>query len=389
MEIMKILVTTGSWNASLIVMKSLAQRGCQVYLLDSDPLCAGFHSRFCAGGIVTPKESDQKGYADFVLKTIQDGEFDLLIPMSDHTTEFLSEERDRITAYTRMLLPSRELISLARFKDKAYRFMLDSHIPIPKTYFPRSIEDVERLTGTITYPVVVKKPRGSANRGNAYFHDPRGLVEYYRQLTEEDRWPVIQEFVHGDFYGFTGLVRDGEIRNGFMYQAPQEYALSGTPPYGTSITDEDFYRQIEKIVRLLRWNGVINLDFLKDKDGIFNFLEINPRLPGSLDFAYAAGVDFPSLYLDMALGKPDQEAGPRGYKPGIKFRFVLPLEAIYTLRNKKHLPNFLLNFFDRSFKTDLPWDDPGLFIWKLRHVWWYWRAKRHQVNILDNSAENV
>ncbi len=213
---MKVLITSGSWNAALVVMKSLARRGCKVYLLDSDPYCAGFRSRYCAGGFVTPREGDKGKYVDALVKIITAQKFDLLVPMSDHTTEFLSEERDRIGLYTHMLLPSRELISLARFKDKAYRFMQEHGMAIPKTYFPRSFEDVARLAGSVVYPCVVKKPRGSANRGNAYFSDKQGLEAYYRDLKEEDLWPVIQELVQGDFYGVTAIARDGEILDCFM-----------------------------------------------------------------------------------------------------------------------------------------------------------------------------
>lgn len=377
---MKILVTTGSWNAALVVMKSLARKGCRVHLLDSDPLCAGFHSQYCAGSIVTPRESDKAGYIDAVVKAVSAEKFDLLVPVSDHATEFLSEERERITPHTRLLLPSKELITLARFKDKAYRFMLENNIVIPKTYFPRSFDDVERLIEKISYPCVVKKPRGSANRGNAYFNSKNGLVDHYRRLKKEDLWPVIQEYVSGDFYGFTAVVCDGEILDCFMYKARQEHVLNGTPPYGVSVIDEDLFKMVKRIIRLLKWNGAINFDFLKDRDGTFQFLEINPRMPGSMDFAYAVGVDFPSLYLDLARGKA--KAGFKGfsYKPGIRFRFVLPLEVIYTLRNKKNLYKLLFNFLDPWIKTDLTWDDPKLIAWKLRHVWWYWRDKRHRAD---------
>src|SRR6185503_2324155 len=188
MGTMKILVTTGSWNAALVVMKSLAQRGHQVHLLDFDPLCAGFRSKYCAGSSITPRESNKTDYIDAVIKAVSAQKFDLLIPVSDHTTEFFSEERERITPYTRLLLPSKELITLARFKDKAYRFMLENNIAIPKTYFPQSFEDVECLTESVAYPCVVKKPRGSANRGNAYFQNKKGLVDYYRALKQEDLW---------------------------------------------------------------------------------------------------------------------------------------------------------------------------------------------------------
>jgi predicted ATP-grasp superfamily ATP-dependent carboligase len=384
---MKILVSTGSWNAALIVTKSLSQKGCQVYLLDSDPLCAGFFSKYCAGSFVTPQERDKSAYLDTVLKIISTEKFDLLIPISDRTTEYFSQERERIESHTRLFLPAQDLITLACLKDKTYRFMLDHEITIPKTYFPESIEDVEHLVKGISFPCIVKKPRGSGNNGNTYFSSSKGLVDHYRKLEEEDRWPVIQEFVEGDFYGFTAVVHEGEILDCFMYTTRQEYALNGPPPYGVSVIDEELFTICQRLIRLLKWNGAISFDFLKDKQRRFNFLEINPRLPGSLDFAYRLGVDFPAQYLDLALGKA--KAGFQGfsYKPGVKFHFTLPSGIVYHLRNKRSFLKVLISIFLYPFEqSDLPWDDPKLFVWKLKHLWWFWREKKYLAHDFNNST---
>lgn len=358
-----------------MVMRSLVKRGCEVSLLDHDVYCAGFHSRRCSGAIVTPPESQKDQYIDALIQILNTQKFDLLIPISDFTTEFLSEERDRITPYTRMLLPSKELIAMARHKDKAYRFMLENNIAIPTTYFPQSPDDVARFAPQLSYPCVVKKPRGTANHGNAYCRDKGELEGYFRNRPAEDPWPVMQEFVEGKFYGFTAIVSDGEILDCFMYAAEQEYALNGTPPYGATIIDQEFFQVAQKIIRLLKWTGAISFDFIKAKDGTIKFLEINPRLPGSLDFIYAAGLDFPSLYLDLALGKKLSPFKGFAYKPGMKFRYVLPMEIIYASKKKKHFLKMFVNFLNPWISTDIPWDDPRLLYWKLKHVRWYWQDK--------------
>lgn len=374
---MKILITTGDWSPTQVAMKSLAKRGHAVHLLSPDKYCAGFYSKYCSGGMVVPSHRDRDDYADALIKILSEQKFDLLLPISDQETEILSEERDRILLHTRMFLPSRELISLALFKDRAYRFMQENNIAIPATHFPQSPEDVARLAESVSYPCVVKKPRGSSNQGNSYFYDKKGLKDYYRNFEGNGAWPVIQEFVPGDFYGATAIAQDGEILDCFMYTACQKYARNGTPPYGESIVDKDFFEIVQKLIKLLKWHGVINLDFIKGRDGEFKFLEINPRLPGTLGFIYASGLDFPSLYVDLALGKECAKFKGFSYRPGMKFRFLLPAEMIYTLKNKKHFLKLLINSLNPFLVTDLPWDDPKLFMMKLKHIWWYWRDKRH------------
>lgn len=370
---MKILITTGSWNASLTTMTSLAKQGHDVYLLDHDPYCAGFHSKYCTEGIVTSAESSGSHYVDAVVGIVRSRHFDLLIPTSDLSTEFLSAYRERVLPYVPMLLPSKELIELARFKDKTYRFAIEQGIAIPQTYFPESLDDVISLASKAIFPCVVKKSRGTANKGNAYFNNKEQLLRYYEQLAPGDGWPVIQEFVEGNFYGFLAVADQGEILDCLMFKAEQKYAAGGTAIYCCSVDDEEFFNTARRIVKLLKWTGAINMDFLKGQDGRWRFLEINPRLSGSLTVAYKLGVDLPVVYLALARGQAPIKFKHIRYKPGVVFRYVLPLEILFAAQNKKHFLKLFGNFFDPNMKTDIPWQDPALLLWKLKHLRWHWQ----------------
>lgn len=383
---MNILITTGSWNASLTAMESLSKLGHDVYLLDQDLYSAGFHSKYCKGNIVSPAESTDSQYVEAVADIVRSKKFDLLIPTSDLSTEFLSNKRERVLPYVSMLLPSKELIALARYKDKTYRFALDNGIAIPKTYFPQSLDEVIRLSQGPIFPCVVKKSRGTANKGNAYFDDKEKLVDYYKHLALEDGWPVIQEFVRGDFYGFLAVAEQGEILDCFMFKAEQKYASDGTALYCRSIDEKEFFDTAGKIVKRLNWTGAINMDFIKGSDGQWRFLEINPRLSGSLPFAYKMGVDLPAVYLSLACGGLKKKFEGVHYKPGVVFRFVLPNELIFALSHKKHFLKLFGNFLNFKMKTDIPWNDPSLLIWKLRHLWWFWRDQARVSQEMNNRA---
>ena len=45
----------------------------------------------------------------------------------------------------------------------------------------------------------------------------------------------------------------------------------------------------------------------RDADGRPALLEVNPRFPGAMPLTIAAGVDMPSLTLDVVLGRPVPE----------------------------------------------------------------------------------
>jgi predicted ATP-grasp superfamily ATP-dependent carboligase len=369
---MKILITTGSWNASLVVMESLAKQGHDIYLLDCDIYSAGFHSKYCKGGILCVDEINPQEYVDAVVAIVKSGRFDLLIPMSDFSTEHLSISRERILPYVKMLLPSKRLIRVAGQKDETYRFAQENDIGIPRTYFPQSLKDVTRCVQRAVFPCVVKKTR----RGNTYFYDKWNLLRYYEELTPEDEWPVFQEFVYGEFYGFLGVAQEGELLDCFMFKTDQKHSLQGTPPYCTSIADEEFLETARRIVKLLNWTGAISMDFLKDRRGAIQLLGINPRLSGLTCFAYKLGVDLPAVYADLARGRTNKFTAIH-YKPDVVFRSVISSEWKAALENKKEAMRLFIHSFKFNVVTDIPWDDPALLVWKLRHMRWYWQDGRH------------
>jgi carbamoyl-phosphate synthase large subunit len=56
--------------------------------------------------------------------------------------------------------------------------------------------------------------------------------------------------------------------------------------------------------------GVANVQLRRDEDGVPALLEINPRFSGAMPLTIAAGVDMPSIALDLALGRPTPRTVP-------------------------------------------------------------------------------
>jgi predicted ATP-grasp superfamily ATP-dependent carboligase len=368
---MNILITPGTWTASLTIMESLSRKGHNVFLVDHDSYCVGFRSKHCKKGIVVPHETNSEAYLKAIENIVETRNFDLLIPTGDLSTEIISANRERLLPYVRLLLPPAELVELARYKDRAYEFALKNDILIPKTYFPKSLRDVESIAQYLIFPCVVKKPRGTANKGNTYFDDRESLIRDYRNLVSEDGWPVIQEYIKGDFYGFLAVAYQGEVLDGLMYKTFQQYTTGGMPPYCWSVTDTALIETAKRIVKKLKWTGAINIDFLRGEDGRLRMLEINPRLSGSLTFAHHLGVDLTGTYLALALGVPKKSPIVPSYKPNAIFRYFLPSEIIYVINKKASFFKMFLNFFNFKMKTDITWSDPGLITSHLWHVWWY------------------
>jgi predicted ATP-grasp superfamily ATP-dependent carboligase len=104
----------------------------------------------------------------------------------------------------------------------------------------------------------------------------------------------------------------------------------------------DALRHAEALLEELDWNGVAMVEFKVDRSsGVPYLMEMNGRFWGSLQLAIDAGVDFPKLLAEAALGRAD---GPvvTG-ESGIRLRWLLGdldhlLIRLGRSRTELHLP---------------------------------------------------
>jgi predicted ATP-grasp superfamily ATP-dependent carboligase len=117
------------------------------------------------------------------------------------------------------------------------------------------------------------------------------------------------------------------------------------------------------------------LEFRRAPDGRAALLEMNPRLWGSLQLAVDAGVDFPSLLVDLHRGLPIASPEPR---LGVRTRWLLgDLDSLLiSLRRRRireltgvsashAIGDFLRSFVDGSRSEVLRRDDLRPFLREL------------------------
>lgn len=369
MKKLRILITTAHWKAALTCMRSLAKQGHKISLLSSNPHTPALYSKFCSERIITPNEKDKNLYMEFILKLLQKNKKDVLIPISDLDIEYFNEMRDDICKYTTMLISSKESIDITRNKDKTYRFAQAHNFPIPTTYFPQNISDVEEISKHISYPCVIKKAKGSGGNGNSYMYSKEDLLTFYRSSFKDGESPMMQEFVHGKFCGFAAVCNEGELNEYFMFEVLRQYPESGgVTVYARSFHDSQVLKLSAKLIKKLLWTGPIDLDlFISDNSCVL--IEINPRFSGTTQFAYSCGVDLPNKYLDIICGNKSK-IRPSVYAKGVYYRALFPEEVNSCIKNKKNIPSFFVNFLKANTHYDFSCSDPKLLFWQLKEAKW-------------------
>ena len=302
-------------------------------------------SRFCSGFIQSPPESRQEEYAYFLLKLVQGGGYDLLIPISDTCVGICIDLQDELKKYVRFLLPEKSSYDKVADKRLTCLFAIDRGIPIPRTYFPPDRESISALAQNDIYPCVVKLPFSSASKGVYFVNSREEMIRLYDSCDFKGQWPIVQEHIEGRFFGVTGVAHQGRILASLIHTTDQEFSLGGTPPISYSINDAALQDRAANEIKELNWSGPFNLDYLKTARRGFRMLEMNPRFPGSLNFSYRMGVDLPFVYYHLALGGSAEEIRQPDYPDGVR----ADAQSIETIFNEWRPTMVLVNRNDPSF----------------------------------------
>lgn len=144
-----------------------------------------------------------------------------------------------------------------------------------------------------------------------------------RVLHSEGRQPLVQEHIDGQLMALTLLLdEDGRVIARAQQVAERTYprdagidARSRTVPI-----DEELAEKTTALLTDLGWFGLAHLEFLVPEDGRPRLIDFNGRIYGSLSLAVAAGVNFPALWAQLAMGRPPR--GRHDAAPGIRYQWL-------------------------------------------------------------------
>jgi predicted ATP-grasp superfamily ATP-dependent carboligase len=222
-------------------------------------------------------------------------------------------------------------LSIAASKKQTIQKAKKLNVPTPNTTIINSLLDLENHD--FKFPLVVKGVYGSGLV--TYVHNMQSLKDSVATLRElQGEYPLIQEYIPGQGYGFFALFNEGELRATFMHKRIREYpATGGMSTCAESVYEPKLQDYGLRLLKALHWHGVAMVEFKKDvRDKEFKLMEINPRFWGSLDLPVAAGVDFPYLLYKMAA---DGDVEPDfSYRRGLRCAWAFPLDMVRSFKDK-------------------------------------------------------
>ncbi|HEY0217243.1 MAG TPA: ATP-grasp domain-containing protein [Cellulomonas sp.] len=288
------LVTGVGGPAGVAVLRSLHRRpDVEVLAADMDGWAAGLY--LVPPGnrrLVLPGAAD--GFVDDVLACCAADRVDVLVSTVDAELVPLATRRDELLAGgTVLVAPSLGTIRLCLDKA-ALAERCAPLLRVPTTV----VLDAAAAELDWRFPVIVKPRTGSGSRGVHLVPDRDAL----RVLGTDDS-VLVQELLPGEEYS-VDVLADAEGRVVAAVPRTRARVDSGVAIAGTTVRDPALEQTATAVAEAIGLVGVANVQLRRDVAGTPALLEVNPRFPGALPLTVAAGVDMPSLALDLALGRP-------------------------------------------------------------------------------------
>ncbi len=387
-----VFVTDGEQRPALAVTRSLGRRGLAVVVGAEQPHSLASASKYCVRHVTYPSPIHDPGaFEQFLAAFVERERIDVVMPVTDVTTHLVAKNLPALNAITATAVPSFAAFDFVSNKTALAQRALRCGVPVPATHFVENRSALSEVLDQIQYPAVIR-PSRSRIRTTAgwlpatvkYARDEATLLKLYRDVEYLASYPtMIQERIIGPGVAVFVLCDQGNLRAAFAHRRLREKPPSG----GASVLCESVAVDavlLDHTMRLLGplgWHGVAMMEFKQDqRTGQAYLMEVNGRFWGSLQLAIDAGVDFPYLSCQLALG--ETIATPVAYEIGAQSRWLLGdldhvLVRLAHKRDQQDLPagapsraRALLNFLRparRGTRYDvIDSDDPQPFAYEAR-----------------------
>ena len=296
-----VLLTSGWLRTSYASLRNLTSHGLTVAVCDSRPVgISQFSNKKIKKFIHADYALNEDKFCEDVLRICKQNEIKYILP-AHNETEVLSRRLKKDNPELCRMIPDIDQINLFNNKKKSYDLASTLGINIPKRYDYKCIDTLkDALTRNPREKYVIKLHKSNSSKGvfygktiNEVLYIASHLIKKYSLPNE--RYPQIEEYVDGVGIGYSYLFWDGKKILNFGHERVVERVETGGTSTFRKHFDNDIIREnSEKILKSVDYHGLAMVEFKYNKNtGQYWFIEVNPRMWGSMPFAISCGANFP------------------------------------------------------------------------------------------------
>jgi len=240
-----------------------------------------------------------------IIHVLKEHKVDLLYPIDEEIIHLCIVNKDLLLKYTHLpCLPLEESFLIAQDKWKFVQLLRKNSCNVANS-MPHDDKN------TLPYPFLLKNLYGNYGVG----------IFLIKDKSEYEKHPYSKDFFCEEYISGFDVTCNMYCKNGTIlaYTIAKPY-FDGDKKFTSKTHANTFYHDQKilnlatKVVDILQWNGLANLDIrYNEKEKSYIIIEMNPRFWGSMLGSIEAGVNFPYLMLNETIDKKLQTKVTKDY----------------------------------------------------------------------------
>lgn len=246
-----------------------------------------------------PYVSDTEAYLNFVHDICEKEDVDYLLPLIDLEVDLLNKNRDWFDEHGVCLCMSPEkTLDICRNKKILAEF-ISENCPCITTIPTMLLKDIKERPWT--FPLVCKPFNGRSSQGLRYIYSEQEW-ELFAETADKNNY-IVQPFVSGPIV-MVEIVRNPKTDQ--TITITRQELLS--TPHGCATTvmmyqDKKIEAECVELARTLGIAGSVNFEFIRDDQGVYHFVECNPRFSAGVEFSCLGGYEVIINHMRCFMGK--------------------------------------------------------------------------------------
>jgi D-aspartate ligase len=376
------VVVAGGFVTGVVLMRNLHRRGLQVYCIDSDPAQPAFRTVYGKAFRCPDPDEQPLEWLGFMtsLRMRMGGDpaiRPVVIASSDRFVTALADNAEALSPYFIFCRSAAATQALLATKKRQYEIAELHGLPISKTAFVQSQDDVVRFGALARFPCLIKplhfREWKSLPKNHPLFQQklvlaatPEELLSNYRMVSAINPEVVVQEVIAGPDENklvYLSCYNQASERIGWcmVRQIRTDPVYFGSASVVEPVNDPEAAMLCDNFLRSFGYVGICEIELKRDsRDGAVKMIEANPRYSVTADAAPYDGVDIGWLhYLDLI----GQQVSP--VEPEVReFRHICLFRDIPAIRGYRKEGLLSVRDLLRSYRPPVFFFDFDLRDWR-------------------------
>ncbi|HNP17768.1 MAG TPA: ATP-grasp domain-containing protein [Fulvivirga sp.] len=283
-----VLRTAAGSPVAPFIIKELKNIGCRVIAADIDRYSCGFPFADKSYSVSTVRSDS---YLNEILDICLKEKVDIFFPDLDEELLLMARNHSKFEKIgTKLLLSELGQIEICVDKWKTYNFLRECEVPVPYSWDLDVSQDIDK------FPLLLKPKYGRGSKGIVKIIDPTELKNF------NISGYIAQEFLEGTEYTIDVL---SDFKGNYLYSSIRERMAtdSGISVKGRTIENSEITGYVKTACNVLKLKGPTCFQCIVTFTGKIGFIEINPRIAGTVALSVMAGAPIVSDSIKTAMNE--------------------------------------------------------------------------------------